>query len=414
MNAGRCGRPEMRPFALSSNTVMSADRLTIVAVSGGADSVALLWTLLQEGRQCIAAHCNFGLRGEESDRDQAFVEELCLRLQVPLRVKRFDAREEAKAAGESIEMACRRLRYGWFEELRAEVGAQTIAVGHNRDDQIETFFLNLIRGSGTHGLRGMRRLRGAIERPLLGMWRSDIEALLEREGLSHIEDSSNAEDSYTRNRIRHFVLPALRQVSPGALDGVLRSMQILAEEDDRLEGSGDLWRTIRAKGFNPSVSTDIEQAIKRNVSGRIFTDTSGSKWIVNRGELLPLREDEENTFSGFLSDLPLEVTRIPSKDFRPNRDAWTLWVDASVADMPGVWELRPWRHGDRIKPFGMGGHSRLVSDIVSDAHLSLNDKKQLRVLTFNGEVLWVPGLRTSIHHPVAGDALQIRLKSLKP
>lgn len=386
------------------------DKLTIVALSGGADSVALLWVLLQEGRPCIAAHCNFGLRGEESDRDQAFVEDLCRRLDVPLRVKHFDTAAEAAGTGESIEMACRRLRYAWFEELRQSVGAETIAVGHNRDDQVETFFLNLLRGSGSHGLRGMRTRRGHIERPLLGMWRSEIEALLQRDGLPHIEDSSNATDDYTRNRIRHHILPALRQVSPNAPDGVLRSMAILADEDDRLEQSGDLWRQLRTKGFNPTVAANIERAILQNLSGKIFTDDTGKRWLVNRGELLPIDDTAPTVYRGSFADLPLEVHRISQKDFKPTRDASTLWIDPAAVDKDGCWELRPWQQGDRIRPFGMGGRSRLISDLASDAHLSINDKRRLLVLTFNGEVIWVPGLRSSIHFPVTGDALQVRLK----
>lgn len=390
----------------------STDNLTVVALSGGADSVALLWTLLNDGRPCIAAHCNFGLRGMESDRDQTFVEALCQQLDVPLHVKRFDTLAEADKTGESIEMACRRLRYEWFEDLRQTVGAETIAVGHNRDDQVETFFLNLLRGSGSHGLRGMRTHRGHIERPLLGMWRSEIEDLLQREGLPHIEDSSNATDNYTRNRIRHHILPALRRVSNNVLDGVLRSMNILADEDDRLTQAGDLWRQLRAKGFNPTVAKNVERAINMNLSGKIFSDDTGKQWLVNRGELIAADETTVTICTGVLADLPLEIKRINKADFHPTRDAWTLWIDPAMADQEGQWELRPWRHGDRIRPFGLGGRSRLLSDLVSDAHLSINDKKKLMVLTFNGEVVWVPGLRTSIHFPVTGDALQIRLKKI--
>ena len=385
--------------------------LTIVALSGGADSVALLWTLLQQHRPCIAAHCNFGLRGEESDRDQSFVEDLCQQLDVPLKVKRFDAAAEAVVSGESVEMTCRRLRYAWFEELRREVGAAAIAVGHNRDDQVETFFLNLFRGSGSHGLRGMRPRRGHIERPLLGMWRSDIEQLLQRVGLPHIEDSTNAGDRYTRNRIRHHVLPALRAVSPSALDGLLRSMSILAEEDDFLYEAGELGRRLRDAGFNPTVAKDVARAMRENASGKVFTDNDGKAWLLNRGELLPYDEESPTPCAGTLADLPLDVETIAAGEFRPSRDPWTLWVDASVVNTPGLWELRPWRHGDRIKPFGMGGRSRLVSDLASDAHLSLNAKRKLMVLTLNGEVLWVPGLRTSLHFPVVGDALRLRLKA---
>ena len=155
----------------------------VVALSGGADSVALLRVLLLEGYTCIAAHCNFHLRGEESNRDETFVRTLCCKLNVPLQVVHFDTTGYASQRGISIEMAARELRYGWFEQIRTEVGAKVVAVAHHRDDSVETFLLNLVRGTGINGLKGIAAVNGTIVRPLLDVSREEI---LEFLSLIHI------------------------------------------------------------------------------------------------------------------------------------------------------------------------------------------------------------------------------------
>ena len=146
----------------------------LAAVSGGADSVALLRVLAALGCNCIAAHCNFHLRGDEADRDEAFVRKLCLDIDIELRCTDFDVEAYKKSHGVSTEMACRELRYEWFERQRAALGCSVIAVAHHRDDNIETFFLNLVRGSGITGLAGIKPCNGKIVRPLLGSSRDEI------------------------------------------------------------------------------------------------------------------------------------------------------------------------------------------------------------------------------------------------
>ena len=173
----------------------------LVALSGGADSVALLRVLLSSGYSCECAHCNFHLRGEESDKDELFVQHLCDRMGAKLHLAHFDTRSYASANKLSIEMAARELRYAWFEELRAQVGANAIAVAHHRDDSVETFLLNLLRGTGIDGLRGIPAHNGRVVRPLLQQSRADILDYLHAIGQDFVTDSTNLQDEYLRNKI---------------------------------------------------------------------------------------------------------------------------------------------------------------------------------------------------------------------
>ncbi len=190
--------------SIAANKQIAACTKMIVAVSGGADSVCLLRALLSlPNKQLAVAHCNFQLRGEESNRDEQFVRQLCETLGVPLHIATFDTYKEAASNSESIEMAARRLRYTWFEELRKQLNYDIICVAHNADDSIETMLLNLLRGSGLAGLCGISKANGHICRPLLPLHRTDIEAYLQAIGQDYITDSSNADTRFRRNKVRH-------------------------------------------------------------------------------------------------------------------------------------------------------------------------------------------------------------------
>lgn len=238
---------------------LSGARNIIVALSGGADSVALLAALAEirtplppSGEKAAltqslspsynqnivitAAHCNFHLRGEESMRDQHFVESLCTHLHIPLEIRHFDvAGYRSLNPSVSIEMACRDLRYDWFRRLMIELKADRIATGHNADDNIETMFLNLLRGSGTTGLRGMSPDNGSVLRPLLSIHRPEIEKYLKGKGLDFIVDSSNLTSDYRRNFLRNEIIPQLRMRWPGLNKALDRSIQLLKAENDIIE-----------------------------------------------------------------------------------------------------------------------------------------------------------------------------------
>jgi tRNA(Ile)-lysidine synthase len=207
---------------INKENLLKRGRKVIVACSGGADSIFLLHILNELGFECIVAHCNFHLRGEESNRDENFVREYCKNKNLILTIKSFDTMSYATENKLSIEMAARELRYKWFEQVRQEYNAGAIAVAHHSDDSIETILLNLLRGTGLKGICGIRPKNGYIVRPLLCINRSEIEKYLETNHIEYITDSTNLENEYTRNKIRNIVLPILKEINPH-LDAVMLS-----------------------------------------------------------------------------------------------------------------------------------------------------------------------------------------------
>ena len=215
----------------------------LLAVSGGIDSMYMAEKApeLFPGACFAIAHCNFGLRGEESDGDEAFVREYAARKGLPVFVKRFDTRAFAAEGGLSIEMAARELRYAWFDSLCEAEGFDCVAVAHNADDNAETFLLNLVRGTGTRGLRGMGD-RGRIVRPLLGTSRAEIRGWMSAGGHAWREDSSNASPAYKRNRLRGEVIPVLKEMNPSLLPSLRGTMEHIAQVDDIAE---DYFRSVK-------------------------------------------------------------------------------------------------------------------------------------------------------------------------
>ena len=207
---------------INKESLLKRGEKVIVTCSGGADSIFLLHILNKLGFDCVVAHCNFHLRGEESDRDENFVREFCEKENLTLLVEHFDTKKYAAENKLSIEMAARELRYTWFEKVREEHNAQAIAVAHHSDDSIETILLNMLRGTGLRGICGIRPRNEFVVRPLLCVNRKEIEDYLSEQGISYITDSTNLENEYTRNKIRNIVMPILREINP-QIDSVMLS-----------------------------------------------------------------------------------------------------------------------------------------------------------------------------------------------
>ena len=199
------------------------DAKYIVALSGGADSVALLLVMHQLGYRVEAAHCNFRLRGQESDRDEQFVAELCNKKQTPLHIIHFDTVAYAKLHQVSIEMAARELRYRYFEQLRQDIGADDVCVAHHQDDAVETLLMNLLRGTGIHGLTGIRPRNGHIVRPMLCVTRAEIVGYLDSAHQPYVTDSTNLVPDVVRNKIRLNVIPQLLALNPSASQNIART-----------------------------------------------------------------------------------------------------------------------------------------------------------------------------------------------
>ncbi|MBR5185422.1 MAG: tRNA lysidine(34) synthetase TilS, partial [Akkermansia sp.] len=346
----------------------------LVALSGGADSVALLRVLLQLGYACECAHCNFHLRGEESNRDEAFVRQLCQSLGVKLHVTHFDTEAHAKAHQLSIEMSARELRYTWFASLlEADSSLKHIAVAHHRDDNIETLLINLVRGTGINGLTGIPSVNGRIVRPLLDVSREDILAYLQRIGQPYVTDSTNLEDDFLRNKIRLNLLPMLEMLNPSVrktlsdtihhLKGVSHTyhhhMQALLHSLVQKPSAGEmhacisevlalpsagnfLYEWLYPLGFNPSQIADIHQSMRVNQPGKRFRS---KEWEVLRDRHLLLVRRADAVFA--LPEIEVTLVEItPSFQIPTAKDV--VCVDADKVQPP--FKVRKWESGDTFVP----------------------------------------------------------------
>ena len=390
--------------------LLEPDGKVIVALSGGADSVALLLLLGELGYTCEAAHCNFHLRGEESDRDERFVRHLCEERHIPLHVVHFDTARHAAGQHVSIEMAARELRYTWFEELRRKLDAQAIAVAHHADDSIETFLLNLMRGTGINGLRGIRPRNGHIVRPLLCLNREDILRYLEHCGQTYVTDSTNLQDEYTRNKIRLNLLPLMQEINPSVRRSILRTAahldeaatlynigiaeareRVLCPEGIRIaallkeaEPQALLHEILHPLGFNEAQTDDIFRSLDGQ-AGKAFESES---WLVVKDRDLLLMQDKQT-----MSRPPqLEMTEVElTPDFIIPRDRQTACFDTSK--LHHALTLRLWQTGDTFVPFGMKGRKK-VSDYLTDRKYSLLQKQRQWVLCCGEDIAWLVGERT--------------------
>ena len=404
---------------INKHKLLNPSELYIVALSGGADSVALLLLLKNAGFNVHAAHCNFRLRGAESDRDEVFCVELCHRLGVELHRVHFDTREYAELHKVSIEMSARELRYKWFEQLREDIGAAGICVAHHRDDSVETVILNMVRGTGVHGLVGIRPRNGYILRPLLCVSRDEIEGFLTSCGQKYITDSTNLEDEATRNKVRHHIIPELQQLNGKALENIQRMTErmaaveelldaykaqtIVRKEDGiairKLDVLNDylLYELLADYGFNSAQASQICDSMRADSVGSVFS-SADYDLLVDRECLLvephlepmkPFVIPETGTY--ILNEK--HKIRVESGAFEVSKDPLVATLDASKVHFPLT--VRRAEEGDWMVPFGMSGR-KLLSDMMTDLKKSIFDKRKQIVVTDNqGIIIWAVGLRVS-------------------
>ena len=397
----------------------------LVALSGGADSVALLDVLRLLGYDCVAAHCNFRLRGAESDRDEAFVRQLCAEWDVRLEVKAFDTRAYALAEGISVEMAARELRYRWFDQLRADCGAEAVAVAHHRDDSVETMLINLLRGTGIDGLGGIAPKRDCVVRPLLCVDRADILRHLASRGLRYVTDSTNLEDAFVRNKIRLHLLPLMETVNVAARANMARTADLLRRQaaayhrgmrreiervwdgnrlSIEIEGvlaAADpsllLYEVLAPLGFCPEQADEVLRSAAGQVgkefrSERFRLVRDRTHWLLapldeGRREAVTLHEGDNRLPDGRVLRL---TCRDMDADYRPVRTKDVACLDADRAE--GPWVARPVARGDWFIPFGMKGR-RLLSDFLTDLKYSRLAKERAWVVCAADKVAWVVGER---------------------
>ncbi len=445
---------------ISRHGLMRHDGFYLVALSGGADSVALMCVLRQLEYHIEAVHCNFNLRGEESYRDEEFCVSLCKKMKVPLHRIHFDTTTYATLHKMSIEMAARELRYGYFERLRKDLGADGICVAHHRDDQVETVLLNLIRGTGLVGLQGMKPRNENIIRPMLPVSREEVENYLNGIKQDYVIDSTNLVNDVMRNKLRLDIIPQLEELNPAVKKNIFRMTENLGEAnkivDDVLQKSITLvrlddtsydikairkltspsyvlWTILSKLGFNRTQMLEI-----------LSHESKGGQWeaqdhvaVVDRERLyvvtktswnykLPvLRIPEVGLYSYAIGPRrydaqDLEADEIKFRfsfqsidtDFHIDKRADVAILDAERVSFPLL--VRPVGNGDRFVPFGMQG-AKLVSDFLTDNKVSCVDRRrQLVVENADGNIVWLVGRRIDNRYAIEPNrsqrALVISLK----
>lgn len=419
---------------IENNTLLKSGDKVLVALSGGADSVFLIKMLCDLGYECEAAHCNFHLRGKESQRDEDFVRELCRSLNVRLHTKDFNTAIYATDKGISIEMAARELRYAFFEQLAEEYGAQAIAVGHHRDDNVETLLLNIVRGTGIRGVRGIQPRNGKIIRPLLCLSHEDITSHLERIGMEYVTDSSNKLDVYSRNKIRLNVMPILSTVNFAASENIAMTIDNLGEACKIYENAvkesiakcltvvgntqvvdiktllcevsprSILHEILSPLGFTNAQVFDILRAAEGGEPGRMF---GAKQWrlLIDRGQIIIAPQPDESAdieykfrfashsgcmrFDGF-GLIRYNIVDNVNLEFKTDKNFAYFDVDK----MHGPLTIRTVQQGDSFTPFGLKG-TKLLSDFMTDIKLNRFEKENQKVMCDANQIAWVIGKRSS-------------------
>ena len=415
---------------IDENNLVTHDDRILLTVSGGVDSMVMLSLFVRCGYAVGVAHCNFQLRGAESDEDELLVRDEAARYGVPWYNRRFETAAEMERTGESMEMAARRLRYAWFDELSRAEGYTAVAIAHHADDSIETFFINLLRGTGLRGLTGISIQVGKVVRPLLFASRREI---LEYAAANHIpyrEDSSNRSTKYLRNKIRLGLIPRIREINPKFTSLMCRNLARLTDAQlfinhgieriretavtssegidtihlDRIDPAFPQEFVIyellnSAYGFKGDVIDALCRALGQGASGRRFYARDHVA-VTDRGRILvaPIAPDDECAVS---------VEKGAPRSYCGNAVLYYEYCDIDTIKNFGVPEqiaqvdadrlqfpltLRRWKEGDWFIPFGMTGRKK-VSDFLIDAKVSLPEKQRQFVLLSGEEIVWLAGRR---------------------
>jgi len=414
-------------FIAKNQLLPSISDPVFVGLSGGPDSVALLHILHTLGYRCRALHCNFHLRGSESDRDQHFCEQLCATLDVPLLVHEFDTFAYMQLHHLSLEMAARELRYSWWKEVldaeTSETRSASIALGHHQDDSIETLLMNLMRGTGINGMTGIvpRNDKTHVIRPLLCLSRQEILDYLSDNGLSYVTDSTNADNDTLRNQIRNQLLPLMEQMVPQTRQGISQTMQHLAGTsyfaERYLEHFSALTRHFCQWGME-WYELDIREAAAQfpehledflHAWQTRHTDPYRTQ-VIRTANLLYTAPIDETEFDNHHPRLTFENTEDEANDkpFPRPSTPYENTFDADTITLP--LSLRRWKEGDRIAPLGMKGRTKLLSDLFSNAHYTPMQKATTWLLCDStGAILWVIGLHMSDQHKLTARTIR-RLK----
>lgn len=419
---------------ISEHKLLSNESKVMIGLSGGPDSMALIHVLMKLGYTCIAAHCNFHLRGEDSDKDAEFVETWCKEHNIPFFSIDFDTYSYATQKNISIEMAARELRYNWFDEIREEQNADAVALGHHKDDSVETILINLIRGTGIKGLTGIPTKNRYVVRPLLAVSRYEIMKYIAANNIPFVVDQTNEEDIYTRNTLRLKVLPLLEEKNPSVKNSIIKTSVNLKEVEkiydqyieksveevlshnsvniEKLKSTASpqsvLFEILAPLGFTPSVIEDISSNLD-SISGKIYL-SDNFRVLKDRENLLIshiYQEDKDDAEDELLiypdhvkgeAPFSLKLQREEcDTNFVIQKHPNVLQVDFDKLSFPLT--LRKWKYGDWFIPYGMKGRKKL-SDYFTDNKFSLFQKEDTWVICSENDIVWIVNNRVDDRYKI--------------
>ncbi len=433
-------------FIHEENLFHSSQRI-LLAVSGGADSMLMLHLFVNNGFPVAVAHCNFGLRGRESDGDEQFVVDYCDLHNIACYTKHFKTSEFALEEGISIEMAARDLRYDWFNQLLDQHGYDYMATAHHQDDVIETFLINLSRGSGIKGLSGIQPKSSRIIRPMLFTNHSEIQEYCQRMDIAYRTDSSNLETVYKRNLIRHQILPLMKEVNPAFRRNVLKTIGNLHEtgqlfqqrmseikamvysEDeqgamihiDKLINMSPLrtilFELIRPFGFQAEQTDDIIDSLNKASGKKFFSENY--RLVKDREYLLISTRHQKHNKVFYIEEdctkmnIPVQLTIEKlerTRDFRFSTLPNVVDLDLEKLIFPLI--LRHWQEGEYFQPLGMTGLKKL-SDFFIDEKYSIPEKENAWILASSNHLVWIVGTRLDDRYKITAKTKKIvRIKLL--
>lgn len=417
---------ELRKFIDENELIKPGDRI-LLGVSGGIDSMVMTHLFLQLENEIAIAHCNFTLRGNESDKDEDMVRRFAAEHNIRFYSTRFETKKFAKKNVISVQMAARELRYKWFEEIRKENRYDIISVAHNLNDNVETLIINLTRGTGIAGMTGMRPSINRIIRPLLFATRKDITDYRNINQIIFREDKSNSDTKYIRNKIRHMVIPVLKEINPSIeitlnetaerfngineilteyISGLRKSISVQKENylifnisllKTHLHNKAVIYELFKPYSVTNAIVKDLIAVIEGKTGGHILTDTY--RIIKNREEILVTsqKSGEENIFC---VENITELQKVPvifsagyvdiTSSFQIQPNPSLAYIDADKIKFPVI--IRKWKPGDYFYPFGMKQRKKL-SDYFTDNKYSVIDKENISILESDGKIVWIIGDR---------------------
>lgn len=429
---------------IGDKSLCTKDDRILVTVSGGVDSMTMLNLFVRAGYNVRVAHCNFQLRGKESEEDEVLVHNEGGRLGVPVYNKRFETQYEIDNSGESLQMVARRLRYEWFEELCREHSCTKIAIAHHADDSVETFFINMMRGTGLRGLTGIEIMNGPVIRPLLFATRKEIVDYARAEKIPFREDSSNLSTKYLRNKIRLGIIPRIKEIYPGFTATMTENVERLTEAEKFIDcgiekiredvvTTGEdriiidislidkcfplpfvIFELMRKYGFNGDVTENLCRSLGTGgCSGKRFYARDKVAYI-DRDRIvitaIPEDDDCEMSIAEQVRHIPfmgytfiIEQVDIDQLD-NLNCGKNTALLDRDKLTFP--LKVRRWQQGDSFVPFGMRGHKK-VSDYLIDIKVPLPDKSRQAVVMSGEDIIWLVGHRVDDRYAVTGDTENI-------